>query len=338
MYTLFILLTLATGETLIHAEFLTASESECKGAGSVEIRRLNSRSNKPTASFECEIFTDTSAMTGGDVQPVETIKRTAIGWRVATSADTEIARIVKAHPDITELIKEPHYSAWLKRLSPGDQERLAGETLIADLQLLDAGIVISKLNEYKRWRSGLLTGSRNLSSESTSSNFGVTVSKNFTMNSDRQQPANVPSRELIAEVQSLLYELNYYRGAVDGKFGPKTWRAIESAETDLGLDSRGIVTNKLRDALLFEANSEKTTASQQHINSTFERKYPSFSPIVERAQIELYRQGFYAGKIDGVLGPRTKQAIEAFQQARIIIPSSDFGDLGFNTRRSLRLE
>lgn len=35
---------------------------------------------------------------------------------------------------------------------------------------------------------------------------------------------------------------------------------------------------------------------------------------VEQAQTELQREGLYDGKIDGILGPKTKQALTAFQQ------------------------
>lgn len=36
--------------------------------------------------------------------------------------------------------------------------------------------------------------------------------------------------------------------------------------------------------------------------------------LVRQAQSELKREGFYRGKVDGIAGPETKQAIAAFRQ------------------------
>ena len=35
-----------------------------------------------------------------------------------------------------------------------------------------------------------------------------------------------------------------------------------------------------------------------------------------RVQVELMRLGYYKGKIDGKMGPGTKEALRAFQQAQ----------------------
>ncbi|MFB3819329.1 MAG: peptidoglycan-binding protein [Candidatus Methylomirabilales bacterium] len=51
--------------------------------------------------------------------------------------------------------------------------------------------------------------------------------------------------------------------------------------------------------------------------------------VVEQIQEELYRRGYYDGRIDGIWGPRTEQAFRRFQEAR------GFDRVGTLTLRSL---
>jgi hypothetical protein len=41
---------------------------------------------------------------------------------------------------------------------------------------------------------------------------------------------------------------------------------------------------------------------------------PSATPQVQQAQLELQREGLYQGRIDGIMGPETRQALRDFQQ------------------------
>ena len=41
---------------------------------------------------------------------------------------------------------------------------------------------------------------------------------------------------------------------------------------------------------------------------------PQASPQVQQAQAELQREGLYHGKVDGIMGQQTRQAVSAFQQ------------------------
>ena len=53
--------------------------------------------------------------------------------------------------------------------------------------------------------------------------------------------------------------------------------------------------------------------------------YPQYAtyPVEVAVQVELTRQGYYAGKIDGVIGPSTQQAITKYQAANGLPPNGN---------------
>jgi len=149
------------------------------------------------------------------------------------------------------------------------------------------------------------------------------------------------SDQLTKEVQRLLLDLGFNPGAIDGKFGPRTKRALDEAQRSLFLPSTGAVSIEVRDqlrrALSSRRQPEYSTAPPAVVVS---RSGTTSSNAVSRAQIELRKQGFYVGEVTGTLDGNTRHAILRFQASRHIIPSSgyDDGDLDFNTRRALRVE
>jgi localization factor PodJL len=74
---------------------------------------------------------------------------------------------------------------------------------------------------------------------------------------------------------------------------------------------------------------EEQPAAQQPLSSRRER---SFSKLVIRAQEKLRELGYEPGPVDGVLGPRTKQALSNFQRDQDL-PLT--GTLSPATRRQL---
>jgi peptidoglycan hydrolase-like protein with peptidoglycan-binding domain len=71
-----------------------------------------------------------------------------------------------------------------------------------------------------------------------------------------------------------------------------------------GADNRISVGGEGRNAL-----NEATSGQAQA-----EGPLPSSEHVVRQAQSELKREGLYRGKVDGIAGPETKQAITAFRQ------------------------
>jgi peptidoglycan hydrolase-like protein with peptidoglycan-binding domain len=79
------------------------------------------------------------------------------------------------------------------------------------------------------------------------------------------------------------------------------------------------------DQLADSAIHKEKTASQNALNKAGLGPNAS-SPRVEDAQRELQREGLYHGKIDGIAGPDTRQAITAFQQREGLRQTSRLDD------------
>ena len=53
----------------------------------------------------------------------------------------------------------------------------------------------------------------------------------------------------VAAAQERLAQMGYYRGQIDGVFGPETQRALRAFQRDRGLDESGYLTQETRNAL-----------------------------------------------------------------------------------------
>jgi len=101
------------------------------------------------------------------------------------------------------------------------------------------------------------------------------------------------SAEQVARAQSLLTDLGFKPGPVDGKEGPMTAAAVREYQSAAGLPDDGRVSAPLVD----------------HMAQAVETRQ------VVRAQRRLTKLGYNPGPIDGSAGPRTRSAVEAFQEA-----------------------
>lgn len=105
-------------------------------------------------------------------------------------------------------------------------------------------------------------------------------------------------------VQTLLRDLGYYNGKIDGKYGTATIAAVKSFQkyNELPIDGKvGEDTlNRMKSDL-----AVKAPVNQKDSYST-ENKH-----IQERLQ----HYGYYTGKIDGIYGSGTIAAVKAFQKA-----------------------
>jgi peptidoglycan hydrolase-like protein with peptidoglycan-binding domain len=128
---------------------------------------------------------------------------------------------------------------------------------------------------------------------------------------DRRAPSSlVPATPHAAPdlrvVQSLLEYLGRKPGPVDGRVGPRTRNAIYTFRQPLDAVATGEVDAGLIAALVAEAKRN------------FGRNNNADTRLVQRL---LAIGGFDPGKIDGLVGPRTRTAISAFAQLRGISPT-----------------
>ncbi len=132
----------------------------------------------------------------------------------------------------------------------------------------------------------------------------------------------VPASSLVREAQSHLAALGYYRGEIDGLYGPQTRQAIISFETAYGYSASGLVSTSLLRNIgdIAQSSGKQLSPAEDPIDagSGIQRPKNSSPPMdsarIARVQIGLINFGEVEIAADGVLGEATKAAIERFQK------------------------
>jgi peptidoglycan hydrolase-like protein with peptidoglycan-binding domain len=124
----------------------------------------------------------------------------------------------------------------------------------------------------------------------------------------------------IAQIQHLLQEQGFYKGTIDGAWGPETARAANEYRRKNGLDaSPGL------DIALLRALNQQHSPVPKLVSAATLRKdgVPLYAgPTAIRAlQRELSRDGRDAGAVDGVWGENTRQALRSYQTAHSLEPT-----------------
>ncbi len=122
----------------------------------------------------------------------------------------------------------------------------------------------------------------------------------------------------VTTIQTKLAGLKLYKGAIDGKYGYTTVKAVRSFQASKGLKVDGIVGPLTWDALVGSATIPKPTTPKDPYapvaipkNPRVQYGYEGY--LVKLAQQRLLDLGFKAGKADGKFGWSTYQAARAFQ-------------------------
>lgn len=141
----------------------------------------------------------------------------------------------------------------------------------------------------------------------------------------------------VEEIQRILKDAHFDPGPADGIMGLKTRGAIREFQKEKGLWPSGKVDSKAWLELQREKEVLTKEVMPQALVLPMEERLieikskeemakimgPQGKPTKERLpqdrkkqiQIALQKAGFYKGKIDGKIGPQTKEAIKAFQKA-----------------------
>ncbi len=113
------------------------------------------------------------------------------------------------------------------------------------------------------------------------------------------------ARAYIEDIQTELTARGYNAGPIDGVMGRRTAGAIRAYQRDVGLPVDGVASKELLEYMLF--NTGGATSGPEPV--------PSLDPtFVRSVQIELVERGYYHGEIDGIAGPKTREAVDAFQR------------------------
>ena len=142
----------------------------------------------------------------------------------------------------------------------------------------------------------------------------------------------------VEEIQRILKDAHFDPGHVDGVMGSRTRKAIRDFQKEKGFWPSGKIDSKT----WLELNREKEAVekgvtpqplilpAEKHPRDLRSKEEiakimgPQEKAIKEKLpkdrkkqiQIALQKSGFYKGKIDGKIGPQTRQAIREFQKAK----------------------
>ncbi len=142
----------------------------------------------------------------------------------------------------------------------------------------------------------------------------------------------------VRKMQSKLKAKGYYKGMVDGKFGPGTKAAVIKFQKALGITADGKPGNKTLTAL-YEGrsaiNGTYNTERKQLTNPTNPRSlyYGCTGSRVRTLQRALKKAGVYKGSIDGVYGDLTYDAVVKYQRQKGLHAD---GIAGVKTQASLK--
>lgn len=125
----------------------------------------------------------------------------------------------------------------------------------------------------------------------------------------------------VRRMQDKLKAKGYYRGAVDGKFGPATRTAVIKFQKAVGITADGKPGDKTLTAL-YHGKSAINKADDSQRNYTANPSdphtlyYGCTGRRVERLQYALKKAGVYKGNLDGVYGDLTYDAVRAYQRKK----------------------
>ena len=124
--------------------------------------------------------------------------------------------------------------------------------------------------------------------------------------------------QLVHDLQSALVELGYLSGSADGKYGPKTAKAVTDFQAANGLSATGSA-DAATQGLLYEGkpiNSKGKTKSVKIAPDItgFPVSSGRTGMLVTKIQTALKALEYYNGKIDGKFGSGSVKAIKNFQK------------------------
>lgn len=122
----------------------------------------------------------------------------------------------------------------------------------------------------------------------------------------------------VKALQSALKELGFLSGAVDGKFGSGTEKALIAFQKANGYPETGIADANLQAFLyngkVVNAAGKKTTVNTLAPISGVNVTLNKTGELVETLQTRLKELGYYAGDVTGVYDSATRKAVIAFQK------------------------
>lgn len=127
--------------------------------------------------------------------------------------------------------------------------------------------------------------------------------------------------DAVRVMQNALKKKGFYKGTVDGNFGPATRKAVMRYQSSLGIKADGRPGDKTLTAL-YDGGSSAINIVINRKASTYKPKDPNSmfygctGARVRTLQKALRAAGYFKGTIDGVFGELTELAVRKFQTAK----------------------
>ncbi|MEK6732189.1 MAG: peptidoglycan-binding protein [Candidatus Omnitrophota bacterium] len=140
----------------------------------------------------------------------------------------------------------------------------------------------------------------------------------------------------VEEVQVILKSEGYEPGNTDGRMGKETRDAIKAFQESIGLKSTGYIDKTTLTQLEDSRRAKEILESKKDyalkVKESKEKAgaKAEFKPAGKDIQTALKNAGFDPGKIDGKMGPRTRQAIKDFQKSKGLVPDGVVGPKTWN--------
>jgi len=129
------------------------------------------------------------------------------------------------------------------------------------------------------------------------------------------------SNSMMSQAQQQLKQQGFYTGNVDGIFGPKTRMAIRRYQQSKNLNQSGALDQATLSSLGLSGSNTGEAARSADQSSTNGNNAPGenssgkiSSDRVRDAQQKLARDGYYNGKVDGMMNDGTRSAIRQYQK------------------------
>jgi peptidoglycan hydrolase-like protein with peptidoglycan-binding domain len=123
----------------------------------------------------------------------------------------------------------------------------------------------------------------------------------------------------IAQLQTKLQTLNFYQGKSDGIVGPGTIAAIKKFQIETNLPVTGVFDSATQKAL---NQNHLLTNNLELMSNPYNLSSNLTTQEIQLLQRRLEVAGLYKGKIDGVMGEETKEALEKARLAYGIVSTN----------------
>jgi peptidoglycan hydrolase-like protein with peptidoglycan-binding domain len=129
------------------------------------------------------------------------------------------------------------------------------------------------------------------------------------LSADQQAKAESAVRDYTTTLQTSLSQAGYYKGEVDGVYGPTTVEAVKSLQQAHGIPVTGTVDKATEEALSGDLQKVGGAAAQDAVAST------------AALQQTLALAGFWDGPVDGAWTPELTVALKDFQKELGVKPT-----------------